>query len=118
MNKLLAVLAVAMGLVASGVVTASAGVVITETETVISGQPGGQSPQPPRQRILMIQGNKQKMELDGGRAVITDLDKGTMDIIDGPHQICFGDVPGFTTPTCQTTTITAGTLTTITGTFT
>ena len=88
MNKLLAVLAVATGLISSGVVTASAGVVITETETVISGQPGGKS-QPPHQRILMIQGNKQKMMLDGGRAVITDLDKGTMDIIDGPHKNYF-----------------------------
>ncbi len=36
----------------------------------------------------------------------------------GSHQVCFGLVPNFTPPTCQTVVITAGATTTITGTFT
>ena len=39
------------------------------------------------------------------------------DIPAGSHQVCFGAVPGHTTPACQTATVTAGALTTITGTF-
>src|SRR5277367_2480054 len=77
MNKYLAALVAAIGLVASGFTTAGAGVVMTETETMVSGQPNGQPPQPPRQQTMMIQGNKQKTVIDGGRTIITDLDKGT-----------------------------------------
>jgi hypothetical protein len=40
----------------------------------------------------------------------TDLDP-------GDYQVCFGDVTGYTSPTCQTATITAGNTTTITGTY-
>ena len=40
----------------------------------------------------------------------TDLDP-------GDYQVCFGDVTGYTTPVCQTATITAGTTNTITGTY-
>jgi hypothetical protein len=40
----------------------------------------------------------------------TDLDP-------GDYQVCFGDVTGYTTPTCQTATITADNTTTITGTY-
>ncbi len=36
----------------------------------------------------------------------------------GSHQVCFGLVPNFSPPTCQTAVITAGGTTTITGTFT
>ena len=43
--------------------------------------------------------------------VYTDLPTGT-------HQVCFGAVTGHTTPACQTATVTAGTTTTITGTYT
>ena len=39
------------------------------------------------------------------------------DIPAGSHQVCFGAVAGLTTPACQTATVTAGALTTITGTF-
>ena len=35
----------------------------------------------------------------------------------GDHEICFSDVPGFTTPDCSTVTLTAGATTTVTGSF-
>jgi hypothetical protein len=35
----------------------------------------------------------------------------------GSHQVCFGDVVGFTTPGCQTVSVTSGQTTTVTGTF-
>ncbi len=47
---------------------------------MVSGQPNGKTP-PPRQQTMMIQGNKQKTVIDGGRTIITDLDKGTTLII-------------------------------------
>lgn len=40
------------------------------------------------------------------------------DIPIGSHQVCFGLVPNFTPPICQTAMVTAGATTTITGTFT
>jgi hypothetical protein len=40
------------------------------------------------------------------------------DLPTGAHTICFGAVAGKTTPTCQPATVTAGTTTTITGTYT
>jgi hypothetical protein len=40
------------------------------------------------------------------------------DIPVGSHQVCFGPTPNFTPPVCQTAVITAGALTTITGTMT
>ena len=43
---------------------AFAGVVINETETVVSGQPSQT-----RQRTIMIEGNKQKL-IDGNREII------------------------------------------------
>src|SRR5690606_15653507 len=36
----------------------------------------------------------------------------------GSHEVCFGAVAGYTAPGCQTVTLTAGTTTTITGSFT
>ncbi len=39
------------------------------------------------------------------------------DLVSGDYQVCFGDVTGYVTPTCQTATITAGTTTAITGTY-
>jgi trypsin len=39
------------------------------------------------------------------------------DLPAGDYQVCFGEVPGYITPACQTATLTAGALTTITGTF-
>jgi hypothetical protein len=92
MNKRFAALAAAMVLVTSASVPALAGVVITENESIVSGQPGGAQPQPPRQRTLMIEGNKQKMIIEGGRAIIFDLDKGTMQIID-PAQKNYMEAP-------------------------
>ncbi len=40
------------------------------------------------------------------------------DLPAGPHEVCFGDVGALTTPPCQTATVTAGSLTTVTGTYT
>ena len=40
------------------------------------------------------------------------------DIDTGPHQVCFGPVAGFTPPSCQDLTVTAGATTDVTGTFT
>jgi uncharacterized membrane protein YgcG len=91
MNKYLAALAAAIGLVASGFATAAAGVVVTETETMVSGQPGV-PPGQTRQRTMMIEGDKQKMIMDGGRSMIIDLDKGTMQIID-PAQKNYLEMP-------------------------
>jgi hypothetical protein len=39
------------------------------------------------------------------------------DIPTGSHQVCFGAVPGHTAPGCQTVTVNAGLLTTVTGTY-
>ena len=39
------------------------------------------------------------------------------DLPAGSHQVCFGLVPNFTPPTCQTAVVTAGTTTNVTGTF-
>ncbi len=88
MKKRVAALAAAMVLVMSSG-PALAGVVITESESLVSG---GGPPQPPRQRTMMIEGNKQKMIIEGGRAVIFDLDKGTMQIID-PAQKNYMEAP-------------------------
>jgi len=91
MHRTIASLLAATALVASASAPARAGVVITETESVVSGAPGGQTPQP-RERTLMIEGNKQKMVMEGGRAVIFDIDKSTMDIID-PAQKNYIEAP-------------------------
>jgi hypothetical protein len=40
------------------------------------------------------------------------------DIPAGAHQVCFGPVAGYTPPACQNITVTAGALTSITGTYT
>ena len=40
------------------------------------------------------------------------------DLPAGAHQVCFGAVTGHTTPPCQTATLTPGTETDITGTYT
>ncbi len=40
------------------------------------------------------------------------------DVPAGSHEVCFGDLGVLTTPLCQTVTVTAGTLTTVTGTYT
>lgn len=90
MNKYLAALVAAIGLVASAFTPAAAGLVMTETETMVSGHPGGQpggQPPQPRERTMMIEGNKQKTIMEGGRAIITDLDKGTTTIIDPAQKV-------------------------------
>lgn len=74
----------AIGLTASAFTSASAGVVISQTQTIVSGQP-----QEARQETLMIEGNKQKTILPGDREIITDLDKGTMDLIDSKQKMYF-----------------------------
>src|ERR1019366_933220 len=53
-----------------------------------SGAPAGQSQQP-RTRTMMIEGNKQKTIVDGGRAIITDLDKGITLVIDPAQKSYF-----------------------------
>jgi hypothetical protein len=40
------------------------------------------------------------------------------DVPTGAHQVCFGLVAGYTPPVCQNITVTAGSLTTVTGTYT
>ena len=40
------------------------------------------------------------------------------DLPTGAHQVCFGPLPGLTTPACTTATLSAGALTTVTGTYT
>lgn len=89
MNRYLAALVAAIGLVASGFSTVAAGVVMTETETMVSGQPNGQPPQEPRKQTMMIEGNKQKTIIDGGRTIITDLDKGTTVVINSMQKSYF-----------------------------
>jgi hypothetical protein len=84
MNKYLAALAAAIGLLGSGFTPASAGVVISETET-ISGQDALLS-QHPRQRTIVIDGNKKKVSITGGHTYIIDLDSGTLRIIDHEHK--------------------------------
>jgi hypothetical protein len=39
------------------------------------------------------------------------------DVPTGSHQVCFGPVAGFTAPACQNVNVTAGNLTTVTGTY-
>jgi hypothetical protein len=60
-----------------------AGVVLDEQE--ILQQPNGSKVT--RNRTVMIEGDKQKSIIDNGaRTVITDLDKGTMTMVDGTHK--------------------------------
>jgi hypothetical protein len=91
MNKRFVTIAVTLAVLASAIAPAAAGVVITETESMVSGAPGGQTP-PPRQRTIMIEGKKQKMVLDGGRSVVFDIEKNTMDIMD-PTQKSYIEMP-------------------------
>lgn len=87
MNKYLAALAAAIGaigLLASGVSSASAGVVIRETET-ISGQ-GNLLAQHPRERTIMVEGNKKKVSITDGHTYVIDLDNGTLRIFDHEHK--------------------------------
>lgn len=71
----------AIGLIASTSIGAAAGVVVTRTETVVSGQIAPQL-RHPRQSTLMIEGNREKISLGGGREIIIDLDRSTMEIVD------------------------------------
>jgi hypothetical protein len=85
MNKYLAALAAVCLSASLGLVSpaAYAGVVMTETSTVTSGQPG-QS----RERTVMIQGNKEKT-ITGDKQMIIDLDKGTMDFVNPSQKTYF-----------------------------
>ena len=61
---------------------------MTETETMVSGH----RPDRLRSRVkqtMMIQGNKQKTIIDGGRTIITDLDKGTTVVINPTQKSYF-----------------------------
>jgi len=80
MKRHLAAPMAAVGVVALAFSTASAGVVVTRTESVVSGQIGPK--QEPHETTTMIEGNKEKMIMPGGRAVIVDLDKSTMQVVD------------------------------------
>jgi len=91
MNKPIAMIVAALAILTSTFAPAAAGVVITETETMVSGEPGGQKP-PPRERVIMIEGMKQKMVLDRGRYVVFDINKNTMDIMD-PEQKNYIEMP-------------------------
>ncbi|HJU11856.1 MAG TPA: DUF4412 domain-containing protein [Candidatus Binataceae bacterium] len=62
---------------------ARAGVVVDEQQII--DQPGGNKMV--RARTVMIQGDKQKSIIDNGdRTVITDLEKGTMTMVDGKRK--------------------------------
>jgi hypothetical protein len=62
---------------------ASAGVVVDEQQVI--NQPDGNKVT--RNRTVMIEGNRQKSIIDNGnRTVITDLEKGTMTMIDGTRK--------------------------------
>jgi hypothetical protein len=64
-------------------VIASAGVVVDEQQVI--DQPNGQKVN--HARTVMIEGDKQKSIIDSGkRAVITDLGKGTMTMVDGARK--------------------------------
>ena len=67
-------------------VTARAGVVLEQEETLSNGAAAGTSGPPPRKRTVMVEGNKEKMILDGGRYVIIDLDKGTLTMISSANK--------------------------------
>jgi hypothetical protein len=70
-------------------VAAHAGVVVDEQQTVdeINGQRVN------RTRTVMIEGDKQKSIIDNGaRTIITDLDKGTMTMVDG-HRKTYVVIP-------------------------
>ena len=58
----------------------------------------------------------------GGRISVDGMPRNNWgmwtDVPAGQHQVCFGPVAGFTAPACQTATVTAGQLTTVTGTYT
>jgi hypothetical protein len=90
MNRCLVAVVAAIGLIASISNTASAGVVVTRTESIVSGQIGPQ--QQPRQSTLTVQGNKEKMSVAGGRAIILDLDKSTMEVLD-PTKKSYFEMP-------------------------
>jgi hypothetical protein len=90
MNRFLVAPVAAIGLIASASVTASAGVIVSRTESIVSGQIGPQ--QQPRQSTLTIQGNKQKMSVAGGRQIILDLDKSTMEVLD-PTKKSYFELP-------------------------
>jgi hypothetical protein len=62
---------------------ARAGVVVDEQQTI--DQPNGQKVN--RSRTVMIEGNRQKSIIENGkRTVITDLDQGTMTMLDGARK--------------------------------
>ena len=62
---------------------AGAGVVVNEQQII--DQPNGQKVN--RARTVMIEGDKQKSIIDNGkRAIITDLGKGTMTMVDGARK--------------------------------
>jgi hypothetical protein len=93
MNRYLAALLAAtgaIGMIAAASITASAGVVVTRTESIVSGQIGPH--QEPRQSTMTIQGNKQKMSVAGGREIILDLDKSTMEVLD-PSKKSYFELP-------------------------
>ena len=66
--------------------TARAGVVVEQSETV-SGTRGPASGS--HQRTIMVEGNKEKVLMDGGRFMIVDLDKGTLSMVNGPTKTYF-----------------------------
>jgi len=79
----------AVGLVALAFGTASAGLVMTRTEQVVSGNIGPK--EEARQTTTMIQGHKERL-VSGMRAVIVDLDKSTIDVLD-PSKKSYLEMP-------------------------
>jgi len=84
MRKIILMLAAAS--MAMGASVVRAGIVITETESVVSG-----SEPRTNDRTVMIEGNKEKM-VTQRNTIITDLDKGSLLMID-PAQKVYTEMP-------------------------
>ena len=76
MRKIAAAFA-AIAMLAS--VTASAGVVLEQTETSTGGPAAAAAE--PHKLTVMVEGNKEKMAMDNGGYVIIDLDKGVRTVV-------------------------------------
>ncbi len=57
-----------------------------------------------------------QVSVDGNAADTWGLN--WLEIVPGSHQVCFSSVQGYTTPACQTVSVSAGATTSVTGTFT
>lgn len=81
MKKIIGVITALLMLTSAG--AAFAGVVVDEQQTIDHGN----GKPVPHTRVVMIQGNKQKSIMEGGaQTIITDLDNGTMTMVNAQHK--------------------------------